>query len=563
MRHFLNLRLSRVAVLVALVVACGGDGGGTAPDNTIASVDISGAPAAPVAASSYVQLTANVRNAAGSPLTGRALMWRSGDPLIARVDQSGLVLTMDGGTTMITVRVEGKTAGTTITVAPLGVSKVTVSPATPKLYVNNTLQMRADVKDSKGRLLTGHAVAWRSSDVAKATIDGNGLVQALAPGTTTITANSDGIAGNAVVTVIPTAFVDWSGAADWPTFQGNASHTGYVPVTVDPAVFNVRWVVDLGPDGLNPVTAADGKVFVSTNRHFLAVLDERTGAQQWAYDFGSVDVTNPPAYGDGGVFVASGGYGNGYFWGFDANTGVIRFRNSLGSQAERYYAPVVVDQTVFVGGGQYGGMNAFASADGVQKWHATLDQNYNFTPAVRNGLAYAYSGVSTPRLSVVDAATGAVAYEIADPNFVFYTYSLDDTPVLGALDDAIVTQAGRLVVFDLANHRVKWEQAGSYGGTVAVAHGVIYVSNGAGLSAIRESDGAPLWNWVSDVSGRLGALIVTDNVIFVTAPNNAYAIDLRTHAPVWTFNGGHLTLTKDGALLVAQSNGQLVAFDLK
>ena len=31
------------------------------------------------------------------------------------------------------------------------------------------------------------------------------------------------------------------GAPEWATFQGNAAHTGYVPVTIDPNQFATRW----------------------------------------------------------------------------------------------------------------------------------------------------------------------------------------------------------------------------------------------------------------------------------------------------------------------------------
>jgi len=36
-----------------------------------------------------------------------------------------------------------------------------------------------------------------------------------------------------------TPLVPWSGVAGWNTYQGNASHTGFVPVTLDPTMFCV------------------------------------------------------------------------------------------------------------------------------------------------------------------------------------------------------------------------------------------------------------------------------------------------------------------------------------
>lgn len=55
-----------------------------------------------------VTLTAEVSDAAGNLLTGRALTWSSGDTRIATVDQNGVVRGVRKGSTVITATVEGK-----------------------------------------------------------------------------------------------------------------------------------------------------------------------------------------------------------------------------------------------------------------------------------------------------------------------------------------------------------------------------------------------------------------------------------------------------------------------
>jgi len=76
-------------------------------------------------------------------------------------------------------------------------------------------------------------------------------------------------------------------------------------------------------------------------------------------------------------------------------------------------ARVVVGASVYVAGGYYGGMYAFNTADLSQRWFATLNQYDQFTPAVKDTFVYAYTGSYQPKLTVADATTGAVAYEIA------------------------------------------------------------------------------------------------------------------------------------------------------
>ena len=561
-----RMHASVVAVALAgLASACSKDGG-TAADPNVASVAVAGAPVAAIPAGTSVQLSATAHNAKGTVLTGHATTWRSSNWLIARVDTSGLVSAIDSGTATITATIETRVGSASIQVSPPPVSSVRVSPASAKLYVNRTTAFTVELRNARGRVVTGHAVSWRSLDETKATVDQAGVVTAHAEGTVTITASSDGVSGSAVVGVIPAANVDWSAAADWPTFQGNAGHNGFVAVTIDPLAFNERWVIDIGAGGLNPVAAADGKLFVTTGYGFVTVLDANTGARKWTYALGGG--TNPPAYGNGTLFVATTftGSGTAFLWGFDPNTGVIRFRSPYPTQWQQYYAPVVVGQTVIFAGGEYGGMEAMSAANGALQWSAGLDQNDQFTPAVRDGVAYAHTGVWSPRLSAIDVGSGAVVYEVPDPNWTIngWTTSLNAAPALGTHDDLFSTQGGRLVCFDLANRRIKWERRDAFTGTAAIAGDVLYVIDGDHVSANQASDGAPLWSWTPPGGPPSGTLLVTNNVLFASTATTTYAIDLQAHATLWTYPaGGALALTREGTLLIAQGNGRLAAIDLR
>ena len=82
---------------------------------------------------------------------------------------------------------------------PLTVAVVTVTPAMAKVMVNEQLQLGATPTDAVGNVLTGHAVAWVSSDTAVATVDATGLVKAIALGQATITATIEGQRGTATV----------------------------------------------------------------------------------------------------------------------------------------------------------------------------------------------------------------------------------------------------------------------------------------------------------------------------------------------------------------------------
>ena len=73
---------------------------------------------------------------------------------------------------------------------PPAVASVTVAPSRDTLLAGSAAQLTATAKDSLGNVLTGRVVTWASSNTAVATVNGTGLVTAVAPGQATVTATS-------------------------------------------------------------------------------------------------------------------------------------------------------------------------------------------------------------------------------------------------------------------------------------------------------------------------------------------------------------------------------------
>jgi uncharacterized protein YjdB len=69
------------------------------------------------------------------------------------------------------------------------------------LTVSQTGTLAATLKDAAGNVLTGRVVTWTSSLGAIATVSSTGVVTGQSPGTTTITATSEGKSGTATVVV--------------------------------------------------------------------------------------------------------------------------------------------------------------------------------------------------------------------------------------------------------------------------------------------------------------------------------------------------------------------------
>ncbi|RKG94083.1 Ig-like domain-containing protein [Corallococcus terminator] len=538
----------------------------------VASVTLEGVPTGPVRTGTTVRLSAIPRDAQGAPLADRVVTWSSGDTTRAQVDATGLVTALKAGQVHITATSETKSASATLMLESPDIASVAVLADSPGLYVGQEVQLQAVLKDASGRVVTGRVVTWTSSDASLAVIDANGKVLGVGLGAVTVTATSEGTSGTASLRVLPRPTASWTQTADWATFQGTGRHTGAVEATLDPPAFRSLWSrqLVLGGGGLNPVTEGDGVVFASnpsgysTNGQQLFALQARTGTPLWTFSFNNIASVHPPAYSDGSVYLTTGGHGDSFLYAFDAATGDVRFRSAYGNQWSSYYAPVVLDGTVFMAGGYYGGMYGFNASSGEHQWFLETNQYDAWTPAVEGNQVFAYTGSYQPKLQVVDALKGTVTYEIADPGFQWNGWSMNTAPVLGSAQNVLAIQGKRLLSFDLRNKQVGWTRTATFTGTVTVAEGVLYVFNNRQVEARSEADGALLWTWIPPEGEPRGTTVVTDNLLFVSTASNTYAVDLAARVQTWKYPaGGRLALGKDGILFIAQENGVLAAIAVK
>ncbi len=113
----------------------------------------------------------------------------------------------------VKVRAAGSPGGGTdsavVTVTPIPVASVSVSPVSASAQVGQTVQLSAITKDSTGGVLTGRVVSWSSSNPSVASVSSSGLVTGIAVGSATVAATSEGQSGTAAiaVTTVPVASV--------------------------------------------------------------------------------------------------------------------------------------------------------------------------------------------------------------------------------------------------------------------------------------------------------------------------------------------------------------------
>jgi len=189
-----RLTLAWLATL-AFIVACGGDPSGPP---AVASIEISGLPGI-MRVGKGAQLTAAVFDAKHTALVGRTVTWSTSDTAIATADAAtGLVTAIAPGSATISVAVDGVKQSLSLIVLPAPVSFVVVTVDSTSLQINETAQATAVTLDDDGNMLTGRPLTWASSNFAVASISALGVVTAIRPGTTSISASAEGASGPAV-----------------------------------------------------------------------------------------------------------------------------------------------------------------------------------------------------------------------------------------------------------------------------------------------------------------------------------------------------------------------------
>jgi outer membrane protein assembly factor BamB len=361
-----------------------------------------------------------------------------------------------------------------------------------------------------------------------------------------------------------------SGAADWQTERGSSSQMSYVPITLDPSRFTVRWlqsnVEQMTPDGL--VTGAsivtdyaDQLVIVRipTSYNFdtghrsaggLIAYSENDGTPIWHKTFtdsgGNQMAAGPLASSSGVVYTTQETIGIGYggdvsFIGLSAKNGAVMFQTQISDtfsfdQLDSLNkgctpgSPVAYGSMVFVNPGcipDESGVSvalpiaAFDATSGQSLWSGAAPGGSLGTSFVLSGGDLYYSAPlaqSTPSLTDLYQSGGAIHWQTTFTDGVARM-----TPSLDGTGDAIVpasTSSGPVVDrYDLASGQLLWQitlpsPQPTPGGfqAMAVANGMIYVAYGAGSGAVSTvatlnlTDGSTAWSW-SPPTSEFGVVI--------------------------------------------------------
>ena len=197
------LWLSLLSLL--LLTACIGK---TVTKRTLQRVDVTPASVA-IAIGTQQQFTATAvySDSTHEDVTA-SVRWTSFEPAVATISASGLASAVDIGLTTIFADFQGLTGAATLVVSPATVTSIAVTPTAPSAAkgTSRAFTAVATFSDKTTQDITTSAT-WSSSNTSIATISNdsgsNGLAQALAVGSTTITASYLSQTGSTTLSVTP------------------------------------------------------------------------------------------------------------------------------------------------------------------------------------------------------------------------------------------------------------------------------------------------------------------------------------------------------------------------
>jgi len=137
----------------------------------------------------------------GNSIAGKKINFSSSDAAVVNITEAGQIVGIKVGTAKIRAVANGKTGEANVTVTPERVQTVTLAPATLTLRRNQQQQMTATAKNVQGNVISGITFQWASSNSSLGSVDANGKVTAIAPGTINITATADGQVGTSLITI--------------------------------------------------------------------------------------------------------------------------------------------------------------------------------------------------------------------------------------------------------------------------------------------------------------------------------------------------------------------------
>ena len=343
----------------------------------------------------------------------------------------------------------------------------------------------------------------------------------------------------------------------WTQRGGNAGHTSYVDVRLNPDLVTEEWSQTLGYEQSGTGSWHERAVAIDDSRVYRTALegyapvgtyhviayDAETGSEVWHQTLGghAFEGVGEPSVAGNIVYVnsaghssSSGGGGLPTLYGFNAETGALTLSRTYEAQHGSNERPVIEGDQLVVEDGYYGGISAYTASTLDEQWHNSGSIYTAPYAALDDEYVYAYSE------QVFRRSDGSRLADITDSTLrrVQEPIVSDSGRVLfdaAAYVDDSTTRAA-VSAFDGDSHSLLWTTMLPNNPThvtaKAVGDGRAAVLGGDKLFILDEADGQQLRSWQAPAGFSPREVILTQNHAIVQVSSRdvaqVHAIDLAT-----------------------------------
>jgi outer membrane protein assembly factor BamB len=230
---------------------------------------------------------------------------------------------------------------------------------------------------------------------------------------------------------------------------------------------------------------------------------------------------------------------NGYVYAFQASSGILLWKQNTGFANTS--APVVVDNTVYVGSGTIYALNA---TDGSVLWNYPTSDVGTSSPVIVNGVLYA--GSNSDRVYALNAATGVLLWQYTTDGMV----SVDPIVANGTVFFGSGDDGAALYAINAQNGKLLWHNSLLLvASSLAFSNNILYAGADNNLYGLSTHNGAILWHY--QVSTPLNTLIAHGILYVASGSSGMNAFDTGNGERLWhnTLNPMHIGETTQPVLL--------------
>ena len=261
-----------------------------------------------------------------------------------------------------------------------------------------------------------------------------------------------------------------------------------------------------------------------------------------------------PAYADGKLYAAST---TGVIEAFDATNGRSLWSKSFGkrggfiwhhgSNSVRWAGGPSVDGDLLVVGSLEGGVQAFAAADGAERWTAQLSSEIIAAPAIGSSMVIVRT--HDGHIVGLDRANGSRKWTYDRAAVPLLSLRGNSAPLL--VNDIVYSgqDNGKVVALRASDGAVLWEQTLSPGegrteidrlqdvdGQIVFDDNVVYASGYRGQTvALVAQTGRPIWT--RELSSFGGVAVSASQIYLADNDSNVVALDLHSGSSEWKQDG--------------------------